>query len=126
MENGESEPRRFTVFEQKVAPGEIELLIEGDRERAIELGIVEPVDEATVRVLLPAVLRSGEAMTGLGVPLNVQVDVVQAVDEHVRAIAATYVELARQQQTMYETPGRGEGMGRSGGRGRSGRTSFKP
>ena len=65
-------------------------------ERARQLGIVEPLDEETLRVLLPAVLRSGEAMLALQVPLAAQLDVVEAVDRHVRAVADAYIELARE------------------------------
>lgn len=64
--------------------------------RATGLGILEPVDERTVRVLLPAVLRDGEAMLAIGVPLAAQLDAVEEVDRHVRAVADAYLALARE------------------------------
>ena len=64
--------------------------------RAIDLGVVEPVDAETVRVVLPALIRTAEAMLRLGVPLGSQTVAVEQVDANVRDIAGAFIALARE------------------------------
>ena len=68
-------------------------------QRATTLRIVGPSpsgDASMVHVLLPAIIRAGEAMTRLGVPLRAQVEVVEEADDHVRAVADAFIDLARE------------------------------
>lgn len=68
-------------------------------QRAIDLGIIGPPasgDPANLELLLPAIIRAGEAMTGLGVPLSAQIEVVEEVDDRVRAVADAFIDLARE------------------------------
>lgn len=68
-------------------------------QRAVDLGIIGPSssgDPAMLEVLLPAIIRAGEAMTGLGVPLSAQIEVVEEVDDRVRAVADAFIDLARE------------------------------
>ena len=68
-------------------------------ERAMDLGIIGPSpsgDPSRLQVLLPAIIRAGEAMTGLGVPLSAQIEVVEEVDDRVRAVADAFIDLARE------------------------------
>jgi DNA-binding transcriptional MerR regulator len=62
--------------------------------RAAELGLLEPTDDPeVVRVLLPAVLAAGRELVDLGAPIERQLDVLEMMRHHARAIAEAYVEL---------------------------------
>lgn len=64
-------------------------------DRAVRLGVVEIVDETTVRVLLPPVVRRSEELVALGVPIAAQLDVLETLDRQVGAVATAFVGLAR-------------------------------
>ncbi|MGY1724288.1 MerR family transcriptional regulator [Blastococcus sp. SYSU DS0533] len=59
----------------------------------VELGIVERLDGDRLRVLDPALLVAGLQVMGLGVPSTALIAAQAQVNEHVRAISRTYVEM---------------------------------
>ena len=59
----------------------------------VELGLVERVDDARLRVLDPALLTAGIQVLALGVPLTALIPAQARVAEHVREIARTYVQM---------------------------------
>jgi DNA-binding transcriptional MerR regulator len=62
--------------------------------RAAELGLFEPTDDPdVVRVLMPAVLAAGRELVDLGASIERQLDVLEMMRHHARAIAEAYVEL---------------------------------
>jgi DNA-binding transcriptional MerR regulator len=62
-------------------------------DRLVELGLVERADEGMLRVLDPALLTAGLQVVGLGVsPLDL-IAAQRRVNEHVREIAQTYVDM---------------------------------
>jgi DNA-binding transcriptional MerR regulator len=62
-------------------------------DRLVELGLVERADEGILRVLDPALLTAGLQVVGLGVsPLDL-IAAQRRVNEHVREIAQTYVDM---------------------------------
>ncbi|MGY2082892.1 MerR family transcriptional regulator [Blastococcus sp. SYSU DS0539] len=62
-------------------------------DRLVELGLVERLDEGRIRVLDPALLMAGLQVVGLGVPPDALIAAQAEVNEHVRAIARTYVQM---------------------------------
>ena len=63
---------------------------------AAELGVVEEVDESTVRVLLPSVVRRAEELVAMGVPIEAQLEAVATVHRASREVAAAFLRLAEQ------------------------------
>jgi DNA-binding transcriptional MerR regulator len=62
--------------------------------RAVELGLLETTeDRDVIRVLLPAVLAAGRELLDLGVPIERQLDVLETMRGHARAVADAYVDL---------------------------------
>ena len=61
-------------------------------DQLVGLGLVERLDRGRRRVLDPAVLMAGLQVVGLGVPPAALIAARAQVDEHVRAIARTYVQ----------------------------------
>jgi DNA-binding transcriptional MerR regulator len=60
-------------------------------DRLVDLGVVERVEEGTLRVLDPALLTAGLQVVSLGVsPLDL-IEAQHGVNQHVREIAQTYV-----------------------------------
>lgn len=59
----------------------------------VELGLVERVDDARLRVLDPALLTAGIQVLGLGVPPEALIAAQEQVNGHVRDIARTYVQM---------------------------------
>jgi DNA-binding transcriptional MerR regulator len=78
--------------------------------RSIALGTVEPVDDDTMRILLPTVVRSSEQLVALGAPVEAQLDTLEALDEHVRAIAQAFMHLAREHLLPALGTQQGEGL----------------
>jgi DNA-binding transcriptional MerR regulator len=62
-------------------------------DRLVGLGIVERVAEGDLRVLDPALLTAGLQVVGLGVPPDDLITAQTQVNEHVREIAHTYVQM---------------------------------
>jgi hypothetical protein len=57
------------------------------------MGLVQRVDEATLRVLDPALLTAGLQVLALGVPPDALIDAQTRVNALVREIARTYVQM---------------------------------
>jgi DNA-binding transcriptional MerR regulator len=57
------------------------------------LGLLERLDDGRLRVLDPALLTAGLQVVGLGVPPDDLIDAQGQVNEHVRQIARTYVQM---------------------------------
>jgi DNA-binding transcriptional MerR regulator len=62
-------------------------------DRLVGLGLVERLAEGRLRVLDPALLTAGLQVVALGVPPNDLIDAQARVNEHVREIAQTYVQM---------------------------------
>jgi DNA-binding transcriptional MerR regulator len=62
-------------------------------DRLAELGLVERLEEGRLRVLDPALLAAGLQVVSLGVPPDDLIDAQTRVNEHVREIAQTYVQM---------------------------------
>jgi DNA-binding transcriptional MerR regulator len=62
-------------------------------DQLVELGLVERLGDTQLRVLDPALLTAGLQVLGLGVPLDELIPAQVQVNEHVREIARTYVQM---------------------------------
>ena len=62
-------------------------------ERAIELGLVVPLDEDTFEVPMPTLLRAGRELAALGIPREQGMEVLEALLGNVRAISAAFIQL---------------------------------
>ena len=62
-------------------------------DRLVELGLVRRQGDGELQVLDPALLAAGLQVVGLGVPPDDLIDAQARVNEHVRAIAQTYVQM---------------------------------
>jgi DNA-binding transcriptional MerR regulator len=62
-------------------------------DRLVELGLVQRLGDGDLRVLDPALLTAGLQVVGLGVPPDDLIDAQTRVNEHVREIAQTYVQM---------------------------------
>ncbi|WP_209313720.1 MerR family transcriptional regulator [Blastococcus sp. TF02A_35] len=62
-------------------------------DQLVELGLVQRLDDGRLRVLDPALLMAGLQVVGLGVPPAALIAAQAQVNEHVRAIARTYVQM---------------------------------
>lgn len=79
----------------EVHPGEELLSRYGDPspeivQKALELGLLEDAEEGMFRVPMPTLLRAGDEIIELGVPREQLLDVVEALLEHARGIAAAF------------------------------------
>ena len=61
--------------------------------RAVKLGIVVPLGEDRYEVPSPAVLRAGEAILALGVPLPKALDIAERLTKHADEVSRTFVRL---------------------------------
>ena len=61
--------------------------------RAESMGIVRPLDDGRFEVSSPTLLRAGEQVVALGVPLSVALDVMEEVSRDADAVARTFVAL---------------------------------
>src|SRR5215217_8409944 len=61
--------------------------------RAERLGIVVPLGEGRFEIPSPTLLRAGETLIGLGIPLHKALDVIESVARHADSVAATFVKL---------------------------------
>ncbi|SNR72717.1 MerR family transcriptional regulator [Blastococcus mobilis] len=62
-------------------------------DRLPELGLVERLGDGVLRVLDPALLAAGLQVVRLGIPPDSLIDAQTRVNEHVREIAQTYVQM---------------------------------
>ncbi|WP_051515545.1 MerR family transcriptional regulator [Candidatus Blastococcus massiliensis] len=62
-------------------------------DQLVGLGLVERLDDGRVRVLDPALLMAGLQVVALGVPPEALITAQAQVNEHVRALARTYVQM---------------------------------
>ena len=75
---------------------------------AVELGVVEEVDEDTLRVRLPSVARRAEELVAMGVPIEAQLQAVATVHRASEEVAGAFLGLAQQHlfvQVALETDG---------------------
>jgi len=62
-------------------------------DRLVELGLVERLGDGQLRVLDPPLLTAGLQVVALGVPPAALIEAQATVNEHVREIARTYVQM---------------------------------
>jgi len=62
-------------------------------DRLVELGLVERLPDGALRIVDPPLLTAGLQVVALGVPPDDLIDAQTTVNEHVRAIAQTYVRM---------------------------------
>ncbi|MGI9015720.1 MAG: MerR family transcriptional regulator [Euzebya sp.] len=63
-------------------------------ERAVELGLLEPVaEEDAFRILLPSVLAAGGELGEMGLAPQRMLDVLEIMREHAKAVAESYVKV---------------------------------
>ena len=61
--------------------------------RAEKLGLIVPLGEGRYEVPSPTLLRAGETLLGLGVPLDRALDVIESVAKQTDGVADTFVKL---------------------------------
>ena len=61
--------------------------------RAEKLGIVVPLGEGRFEIPSPTLLRAGETLLGLGIPLEKSLDVIENVARHADSVADAFVKL---------------------------------
>lgn len=61
--------------------------------RAEKLGIVVPLGEGRYEVPSPTLLRAGETLLGLGIPLDKALDVIESVSRQADSVADAFVQL---------------------------------
>lgn len=64
-------------------------------QRAVDLGLFEPIDGELTLVLVPSALRSGVSLFRAGVPVAELMGAAESVDAAARRVAETYVGLVR-------------------------------
>lgn len=107
VDTGELRRMKRALLDQWVVEQPIELPVdqviqgydgadpEGDEaRRAADLGLFEPTDDpAKVRVRMPSVLEAGRQLTDMGAAIGRQLDVLEQMRFHAKAVAESYVEL---------------------------------
>jgi DNA-binding transcriptional MerR regulator len=61
--------------------------------RAEKLGIVVPLGEGRYEIPSPTLVRAGETLIGLGIPLEKSLDVIESVARQADSVAAAFVKL---------------------------------
>lgn len=61
--------------------------------KAISLGILKDLGDGRIEVLSPSLLRAGEEVVSLGIPLDHALSVTEKVQRHARAVAREFVRL---------------------------------
>jgi DNA-binding transcriptional MerR regulator len=61
--------------------------------RAEKLGIIVPLGEGRYEVPSPTLLRAGETLLELGIPLDKALDVIETVNRHADSVADAFVKL---------------------------------
>ena len=73
---------------QRYGPADPKLLA-----RAQKLGIVVPLGEGRYEIPSPTLLRAGETLSGLGIPLEKSLDVIEDVARQADSVSAAFVKL---------------------------------
>lgn len=63
---------------------------------AARLGVIEVVDDQTVRIRLPSVARRAEELVAMGVPIEAQLEAVATVHQASHEVAGAFLRLAQQ------------------------------
>jgi DNA-binding transcriptional MerR regulator len=61
--------------------------------RAIELGLISPLDDGRFEVPMPTILRAGRELFSMGIPAERSLDVLEALLQNVRGVAQSFVRL---------------------------------
>jgi DNA-binding transcriptional MerR regulator len=61
--------------------------------RSEELGLITPLGDGRYEVLSPALIRAGEALASLGIPIEAGLDVQQQLNRHAEGIARAFVRM---------------------------------
>jgi DNA-binding transcriptional MerR regulator len=62
-------------------------------QRAIELGLVVPRDDGRMELPMPTLMKAGRELRDMGIPPDMQLEITATLLHHVRAIAASFIEL---------------------------------
>lgn len=61
--------------------------------KAVSLGIIKDIGDDRIEVLSPSLLRAGEEVVALGIPLEHALSVTEKVQRHAKAVAREFVRL---------------------------------
>jgi DNA-binding transcriptional MerR regulator len=62
-------------------------------QKAQRLGVIRPLGDGRYEIPSPTLLRAGEELVALGIPLDRALDVAETIDRHSRSIAERFVRL---------------------------------
>ena len=60
---------------------------------AVKLGLIAPAGEGRYEILSPALIRAGEALASLGIPIEAGLRVQESLERHVDGIARAFVRM---------------------------------
>jgi len=84
---------RYADRKTRVAQAQSQALDEKQLRRAERLGIVVPLGEGRYEIPSPTLVRAGETLIGLGIPLEKSLDVIEDVARQADSVAAAFVKL---------------------------------
>jgi DNA-binding transcriptional MerR regulator len=87
------ESERPEVIEEAELAQRYGALDDKARTRAVKLGLVVPLGEGRYEVPSPTLLRAGDALVELGIPLEVALSILDSVSKSTDAIAEQFVRL---------------------------------
>ena len=61
--------------------------------RSEELGLIVPLGDGRYEVLSPSIIRAGEALVSLGIPIEAGLDALERVQRHAEGIARAFVRM---------------------------------
>lgn len=78
--------------------------------KVTQTGMIKPLEDGRVRVVLPSLLRRAEEMVALGIPIDAQLEALVTASEAARTVARSFLGLVRDQVLVpFEERGRPDG-----------------
>jgi DNA-binding transcriptional MerR regulator len=75
--------------------------------KVTRIGMIKPLEDGRVRVVLPSILRRAEEMVALGIPLDAQLEALVTASEAAHTVARSFLGLVRDQVLLpFEQRGR--------------------
>lgn len=65
--------------------------------KVTQTGMIKPLEDGRVRVVLPSLLRRAEEMVALGIPIDAQLEALVTASEAARTVARSFLGLVRDQ-----------------------------